>query len=213
MTDKASVRVRFAPSPTGYLHVGGARTALFNWLFARRHGGTFVLRIEDTDAERSSWDMVRASSRACAGWEWTGMKGRTWAARTSRISSRSAWIGTARWPIGSSPRVTPTSATAQRKRFRPKRQAAEADGGGWMYDRTCRSLRSRRDRAARSGWRAARRQVPRARGRDGVRRSGARGDPLRQRQRRGFRGAAVRPSADVSPVGCSRRHRHGHHAR
>ena len=51
-------RVRFAPSPTGYLHVGGARTALFNWLFARRHGGTFVLRIEDTDAERSSWDMV-----------------------------------------------------------------------------------------------------------------------------------------------------------
>ena len=52
------VRVRFAPSPTGYLHVGGARTALFNWLFARRHGGTFVLRIEDTDAERSSWEMV-----------------------------------------------------------------------------------------------------------------------------------------------------------
>ena len=53
-----SVRVRFAPSPTGYLHVGGARTALFNWLFARRHGGTFVLRIEDTDTERSSWEMV-----------------------------------------------------------------------------------------------------------------------------------------------------------
>jgi glutamyl-tRNA synthetase len=51
-------RVRFAPSPTGYLHVGGARTALFNWLFARRHGGVFVLRIEDTDAQRSSWDMV-----------------------------------------------------------------------------------------------------------------------------------------------------------
>lgn len=51
-------RVRFAPSPTGYLHVGGARTALFNWLFARRQGGIFVLRIEDTDAERSSADMV-----------------------------------------------------------------------------------------------------------------------------------------------------------
>src|ERR687892_2026656 len=51
-------RVRFAPSPTGYLHVGGARTALFNWLYARHQGGTFVLRIEDTDAERSSWDMV-----------------------------------------------------------------------------------------------------------------------------------------------------------
>src|SRR2546425_5230225 len=51
-------RVRFAPSPTGYLHIGGARTALFNWLFARRLGGVFVLRIEDTDAERSSSDMV-----------------------------------------------------------------------------------------------------------------------------------------------------------
>jgi len=51
-------RVRFAPSPTGYLHVGGARTALFNWLFARRHGGRFILRIEDTDAQRSSWEMV-----------------------------------------------------------------------------------------------------------------------------------------------------------
>jgi glutamyl-tRNA synthetase len=50
----ASVRVRFAPSPTGYLHIGGVRTALFNWLWARRTGGTFVLRIEDTDQERST---------------------------------------------------------------------------------------------------------------------------------------------------------------
>src|SRR2546425_885292 len=53
------VRVRFAPSPTGFLHVGGARTALFNWLFARGHGGTFVLRIEDTDQERSTEESVR----------------------------------------------------------------------------------------------------------------------------------------------------------
>ncbi|HXD72645.1 MAG TPA: glutamate--tRNA ligase [Vicinamibacterales bacterium] len=53
-----SPRVRFAPSPTGYLHIGGARTALFNWLFARRNGGVFVLRIEDTDVERSSEAMV-----------------------------------------------------------------------------------------------------------------------------------------------------------
>ena len=51
-----SVRVRFAPSPTGFLHVGGARTALFNWLYARHTGGTFVLRIEDTDVERSRQD-------------------------------------------------------------------------------------------------------------------------------------------------------------
>src|SRR5450756_1744587 len=54
----SGVRVRFAPSPTGYLHVGGARTALFNWLFARRFGGAFVLRIEDTDTERSSDEML-----------------------------------------------------------------------------------------------------------------------------------------------------------
>ena len=51
-------RLRFAPSPTGYLHVGGARTALFNWLYARRHGGVFILRIEDTDVERSQAEMV-----------------------------------------------------------------------------------------------------------------------------------------------------------
>ena len=49
-----SIRVRFAPSPTGDLHVGGARTALFNWLMARKHGGTFVLRVEDTDGARNT---------------------------------------------------------------------------------------------------------------------------------------------------------------
>jgi len=54
-----SVRVRFAPSPTGYLHVGGARTALFNWLYARHEGGKFLLRIEDTDKERSSEEHTR----------------------------------------------------------------------------------------------------------------------------------------------------------
>jgi glutamyl-tRNA synthetase len=63
-------RVRFAPSPTGYLHVGGARTALFNWLYARRHGGTFVLRIEDTDIERSSAEMVAG---ILDGMRWLGL--------------------------------------------------------------------------------------------------------------------------------------------
>jgi glutamyl-tRNA synthetase len=64
------VRVRFAPSPTGYLHVGGARTALFNWLFARSHGGVFVLRIEDTDRERSSDAMTQA---ILDGMAWLGL--------------------------------------------------------------------------------------------------------------------------------------------
>lgn len=56
----AQVRTRFAPSPTGYLHIGGARTALFNFLFARHHGGRFVLRIEDTDRERSTPEAIQA---------------------------------------------------------------------------------------------------------------------------------------------------------
>jgi glutamyl-tRNA synthetase len=63
-------RVRFAPSPTGYLHVGGARTALFNWLFARHHGGAFVLRIEDTDRDRSSDAMTGA---ILDGMRWLGL--------------------------------------------------------------------------------------------------------------------------------------------
>jgi len=53
-----TVRTRFAPSPTGYLHVGGARTALFSWLYARKLGGQFILRIEDTDRERSTQESV-----------------------------------------------------------------------------------------------------------------------------------------------------------
>jgi glutamyl-tRNA synthetase len=65
------IRVRFAPSPTGYLHVGGARTALFDWLFARKHNGTFVLRIEDTDTERSSDEMTRGILEAM---EWLGLQ-------------------------------------------------------------------------------------------------------------------------------------------
>src|SRR6058998_1760088 len=52
------VRVRFAPSPTGFLHIGGARTALFNWLYARHAGGTFILRIEDTDVARNTREAV-----------------------------------------------------------------------------------------------------------------------------------------------------------
>jgi len=58
MTTTTKPRVRFAPSPTGYLHVGGARTAIFNWLFARHEGGTFILRIEDTDIERNRPELV-----------------------------------------------------------------------------------------------------------------------------------------------------------
>jgi glutamyl-tRNA synthetase len=66
----SEIRVRFAPSPTGYLHIGGARTALFNWLFARHHGGKFVLRIEDTDIKRNTEEAMAAIYE---GLEWLGL--------------------------------------------------------------------------------------------------------------------------------------------
>ena len=68
MTD--SVKVRFAPSPTGFLHIGGVRTALFNWLFARHHGGKFVLRIEDTDVSRSTEESIQEIIEAM---KWLGL--------------------------------------------------------------------------------------------------------------------------------------------
>ena len=70
MTVRTPIRTRFAPSPTGYLHVGGARTALFSWAYARHFGGTFVLRIEDTDLERSTPEAVQA---IIEGMEWLGL--------------------------------------------------------------------------------------------------------------------------------------------
>ena len=66
-----TIRTRFAPSPTGYLHIGGARTALFSWLYARKHGGQFILRIEDTDLERSTAESVNA---ILEGMTWLGLE-------------------------------------------------------------------------------------------------------------------------------------------
>ena len=66
------VVTRFAPSPTGYLHIGGARTALFNWLFARHHGGEYLLRIEDTDKARSTEDAIAAIHEEL---NWLGLAG------------------------------------------------------------------------------------------------------------------------------------------
>src|SRR5260370_12758924 len=67
-----TIRTRFAPSPTGYLHIGGVRTALFNWLLARRHGGQVVLRIDDTDAERNRPEALQP---ILDGFKWLGI---TW---------------------------------------------------------------------------------------------------------------------------------------
>ncbi|MFN3346288.1 MAG: glutamate--tRNA ligase [Candidatus Bipolaricaulaceae bacterium] len=77
------VRVRFAPSPTGYLHVGGARTALFNWLFARHHGGAFILRIEDTDRTRSTEEAIE---QIVASLRWLGLDWDEFYRQTERLS-------------------------------------------------------------------------------------------------------------------------------
>ena len=74
------IRVRYAPSPTGLLHIGNARTALFNYLYARHHGGTFIIRIEDTDRKRHVEDGERSQLenlrclKTFVGWAWIGMK-------------------------------------------------------------------------------------------------------------------------------------------
>src|SRR3979411_1534114 len=66
-----TLRTRFAPSPTGYLHIGGVRTALFNWLLTKRHGGPFVLRIEDTDTERNKPEALQP---ILDGFRWLGIQ-------------------------------------------------------------------------------------------------------------------------------------------
>jgi glutamyl-tRNA synthetase len=135
-----AVRVRFAPSPTGYLHVGGARTALFNWLYARRHGGTFVLRIEDTDVERSSDDMVTG---ILEGLRWLGI---SW--------DEGPGVDGRHGPYFQSQRFDRHRAAADRllasghayrcyctpDRLRDERARAEAAGQAWVYDRCCLAL-------------------------------------------------------------------------
>ena len=69
-SETGTIITRFAPSPTGYLHLGGARTALFNWLYARHHGGKALLRIEDTDKKRSTQDAI---DKIIEGLDWLGL--------------------------------------------------------------------------------------------------------------------------------------------
>ena len=132
MTSATTPRVRFAPSPTGYLHVGGARTALFNWLFARHTGGTFILRIEDTDFERSSEEMVEG---ILTGMRWLG-------------------LGWDEGPFFQSRRLDLYKQTAERlltsghayycfctkAELEQRRAQAVASGRPPMYDRRCRSI-------------------------------------------------------------------------
>ena len=140
-------RVRFAPSPTGFLHVGGARTALFNWLYARRHGGRFLLRIEDTDVERSSADMVTGilDGSALARSE-LGRRPRHRRAARALSSVPAARSATAPRPGASSMAGTPTTATALRIASARSAIARRPRGEAWQYDRTCLGLSADRIR-------------------------------------------------------------------
>jgi len=127
-------RVRFAPSPTGYLHVGGARTALFNWLFARHTGGTLILRIEDTDFERSSEAMVEG---ILEGMRWLGLN---WDEGPFFQSHRLDLYKTTAAKIVAGGHAYPCFCTKDELEQRRK-QAAET-GRPPMYDRRCRLIPS-----------------------------------------------------------------------
>ncbi len=134
------VRVRFAPSPTGYLHVGGARTALFDWLYARHFGGTLVLRIEDTDLERSTPEMVEG---ILVGMRWLGLN---WDEGPFYQTERMHLYKAAAEKLVASGHAYYCFCT--KEELEQRRQAAIAAGRAPQYDESCRKI-SREDATAR----------------------------------------------------------------
>jgi glutamyl-tRNA synthetase len=125
-----ALRTRFAPSPTGFLHIGGARTALFNWAYARHHGGTFVLRIEDTDRERSTQEAEQA---VIEGLEWLGLDWDEGPHRQSERVERHAEVVEKLLAEGRAYRCV-----CSRDELEERKQATIAAGGKWTYDGRCR---------------------------------------------------------------------------
>ena len=144
-----SVRVRFAPSPTGFLHVGGARTALYNYLVARRHGGTFVLRVEDTDAERSTEESAQAIFN---GMRWLGL---AWDEGPGAAGTHGPYFQAQRRALYDAyaaklveqGRAYPCYCTPEE--LEARREAQLARGEDPRYDQRCRGL-SAAERAARA---------------------------------------------------------------
>jgi glutamyl-tRNA synthetase len=126
------VRLRFAPSPTGYLHVGGARTALFNWLFARHYKGTLVLRIEDTDFQRSTSEMVEG---ILVGLRWLGID---WDDGPYFQSQRMDRYREAAQRLVDSGHAY--YCFCAREELEQRRAQAQAEGGDPQYDRKCRTI-------------------------------------------------------------------------
>ncbi len=126
------VRVRFAPSPTGYLHIGGARTALYNWLYARKHKGRFILRIEDTDTERSTEESIR---EILSGLTWLGLD---WDEGPFFQSER---IGN---HLDAVQKLLETGHAYKcfctREELDAKRKTAQKEKQDYKYDGTCRNL-------------------------------------------------------------------------
>lgn len=138
-----SVRVRFAPSPTGALHVGGARTAVYNWAFARRHGGSFILRIDDTDPERSTPENTAQILRSL---EWLGLD---WDEGPDVGGAYGPYFQTQRAGnyvaalehMKANGSAYPCFCTTEQ--LTAKRVSARADKADTAYDRTCRYLSTR----------------------------------------------------------------------
>jgi len=126
----AQVRTRFAPSPSGYLHIGGARTALFNFLFARHHGGKFILRIEDTDRERSTPEAINAILDAM---NWLGLD---WDEGPFYQTKRYALYKEKVQKLLSEGKAYPCVCTPEK--LEAKRQLAQKEKRKPMYDGTCR---------------------------------------------------------------------------
>ena len=203
MSTGPTVRTRFAPSPTGPLHIGGVRTALFNYLFSRHHGGEFLLRIEDTDRERST---EAATQGILDSLDWLGLRAR----RPDRVPVHAGRRATPRWRASCWPPARPTTATARRRRLAAEREQARAEGRVWRYDGR---WRDRDPAEAPPGVHARHPAEGAARRRDRAGGSGAGHGPRRQRRAGRHDHPAQRRDADVQPLGGGGRPRHGDHPR
>ena len=125
-------RVRFAPSPTGQLHLGGARTALFNWLYARKHGGKFLLRIEDTDKVRSKKEFT---DQICDSIKWLGLN---WDEEIVYQSSRNELYKDAIEKLLESGKAY--RCFCSKEKIAEERKQAEMSGGGYYYSGACRNI-------------------------------------------------------------------------